>query len=729
MVNNNCEQEKSKTREQEYPRPMNTPEQIKQDADDAARAGQFETARDLYMAALSERPDWGAVHNNLVMVQRHLGNADAAEHHFRDALNFDPQQVGALSNLGALLVEQDRLVEAAPVLDQAKMLAPDHPGVLYNWALLAAANQEFAAAIPALEKSISLNPNYAQAHSNLGVALRKTGRLEDAVQTLTQALKLNPNLAEAHINLAATLSDLGEVDVALAAGLKAVALDPDSAEAHYNLGNAYNKVPDFEQALEQFDHALVINPQHAEAENNRSRALWSLGRPAESVQALRRVLTIKPTYAAAHSNIVFKLQYDPSQTPERLFAEARGWNTQHGQEYGLQYGTTAPQPSTLDPNKTLKVAYLSPHLKRHPVGFFVEPVLTHRNSGNIETVCYADMATAEALTDAITARLKATGVAWHHVHDLNHAALIERVRRDEIDILIDLDGHTGPNRLPVFAGRAAPIQVTWAGYVGTTGLDAMDYLITDTRQTVAADLPLMTEQPVYMLGNYVTVMPFADTPNIGPSPSSGTGYVTFGCFNTLDKINESVIACWAKIMTAVPDSRMRLITFDLGDASVRLRIAGLFEQHGVSPDRLDLQGKIPRLELLEAYNTLDIALDPFPYSGGLTTLEALWMGVPVITKRDGDRFASRHSMTHLTAVGVIDCIAENAEDYVTRAIALADDATRREHLRSTLREAMRTSPACDGTAFTRALEKAYRLMWQRYCAGEAPSPIPEDLLK
>ncbi len=704
---------------------MNDPDRMKQQADQAARSGQFETARDLYIAALSERTDWVAVHNNLAMVQRHLGNVDEAEHHFREALKHDPQQVGALSNLGALLVEQDRLVEAAPVLEQAKTLAPDHPGVLYNWALLAAANQAFAAAIPALEKSISLNPNYAQAHSNLGVALRKTGRLEDAVRALTQALKLNPNLAEAHINLAATLSDLGDTEGALAAGLKAVALDPNSAEAHYNLGNAYNKIPDFEQALQQFDHALKLNPQHTEAENNQSRALWSLGRPSESIQALRRVLAIKPAYAAVHSNIVFKLQYDPGQTPATLFAEVRDWNTQHG----TRYGTTVPQPTNLDPNKRLKVAYLSPHLKRHPVGFFVEPVLTHHNSGNIEAVCYADMATGEAFTDAITARLKATGVAWHHVHDLSHAALIERLRRDEIDILIDLDGHTGPNRLPVFAGRAVPVQVTWAGYVGTTGLDAMDYLITDTRQTVAADLAVMTEQPVYMPGNYVTVMPFADAPNIGPSPSSGTGYVTFGCFNTLDKINEAVIALWAKIMLAVPKSRMRLITFDLGDASVRHRIAGLFEQHGVSPDRLDLQGKIPRRELLEAYNTLDIALDPFPYSGGLTTLEALWMGVPVITKRDGDRFAARHSVTHLTAVGLIECIAENAEDYIARAVALAEDAVRREALRSTLRETMRTSPACAGAAFTRALEKAYRLMWQRHCAGEAPTPITEEALK
>ncbi len=701
---------------------MSNPEQIKQQADDAARTGQFEVARDLYIAALSDRPDWVAVHNNLAMMQRQLGDVAIAEHHFRKALEGDPQQVGALSNLGALLVEQDRLAEAKPVLDQAKTLAPDHPGVLYNWALMSAATEDFAAAIPALEKSISLNPNYAQAHSNLGVALRKTGRMEDALQALRQALKLNPNLAEAYINMAATCSDLGDVEGALTAGLKAVDLDPNSSEAHYNLGNAYNKIPDFEQALQQFDQAIALNPDHVEAENNRSSALWSLGRPSESVQGLWRVLALDPDYAAVHSNIVFKLQYDPDQTPTTLFAAARDWNTQHG----ARYDTTAPRYTNLDPNKRLKVAYLSPHLNRHPVGFFVESVLTHHNSAEIETVCYADTRSGDALTE----RLKATGVAWHSVEDHTHEALIERLRRDDVDILIDLDGHTGRNRLPVFAGRAAPLQVTWAGYVGTTGLDAIDYLITDTRQTVAADLALMTEQPVYMPGNYVTVKPFADTPDVGPSPSHDNGYVTFGCFNTLDKVNEHVIACWAQIMLAVPYSRMRMTTFDLGDATVRQRIADLFEQHSVSPKhRLDLQGKLSRTELLAAYNTIDIALDPFPYSGGLTTLEALWMGVPVITKRDGDRFAARHSVTHLTAVGLTECIADNTEDYITRAVALAENAARRKIFRSTLRDNMRTSPACDGAAFTHALEKAYRIMWQRYCAGEAPTPIAEEALK
>jgi protein O-GlcNAc transferase len=699
---------------------MRDPDEIKAEADAAARSGQFDNARDLYLAALAQRPDWVAAHNNLAMVMRQLGDMDAAEKHFRTALDHDPGQVGAMSNLGALLVEQARLDEATPVLTRARELAPDHPGVLYNWALLAGARGDDSATVTALEGSIAHNPNFAPAHSNLGIAYRNLGRMEAAKTALERAIVLDPNLLEAHINLAATLAAIADTDGALAAGLRAIELDPTSAEAHYNVGNAYNRIPDFEVALRHFDEALKLNPMHSEAANNRAKSLGSLGRRAEAVQALRLAQEIESDYPAANSNIVLFQQYDSAETPETLFAAARGWNAR----YGLHPAPPRLVPADVTPDRPLRVAYLSPHLTAHPVGFFLEPVLAHHSRSQVEAVCYADA----AKEDAQSAKLRATGVTWIDVRLESDAALINRLRADHIDILVDLDGHTGPNRLPVFAGRAAPLQVTWAGYVGTTGLDEMDYLITDHRQTTDADLTFMTEQPVYMPGNYVTLAPIAPAPEVGPCPSDTNGYVTFGCFNNLDKLNPQVIALWARVMTAVPASRLRMITFDLGDPAVAARIAAQFADHGIPSDRLTLEGKRPRPDLFAAYNTIDVALDPFPYSGGLTTLEALWMGVPVITKRDGDRFAARHSVTHLTAIGMTDCIADDAEDYLVRAAALAADAALRQQLRATLRETMRASPACNGAAFTRALEKAYRIMWQRFCAAETPSPITAQKL-
>lgn len=594
---------------------MSDPDQLKAEADAAFRAGRLEPAVYLYRTALDGRPGWAAAHNNLAMVLRQLGDMVAAEFHFRAVLDIDPANVSTLSNLGALLVEVEKLDEAQTFLSQAIEQAPDNPGVLYNTALLSIALEDFAAAAAALEKSIEQNPSYPQAHCNLGVSYRKLGRLDDSKKALDQALAINPSLVEAYINLAATLSDAGDVDGAVTSGRRAVELDPKSAEARYNLGNALNRLPDYQQALIQFDHAVDLNPLHSDALVNKAKACWGLGRRSEAYDALRAALIITPDYPAAQSNLAFKVQYDPEMSPDSLYAEARRWNTAQS----LRPMPERPTPIDLNPDRPLRVGYLSPHLTIHPVWFFLEPVVAHHNPAHVDSVCYADT----VKNDTQTGKLRANSATWHQVDQMNDDDLAARIRSDNIDILIDLDGHTGPNRLPVFARRAAPLQVTWAGYVGTTGLDAMDYLLTDHRQTVPQDLKLMTEQPVYMPGNYVAVAPFDGTPDVGPRPSQGNGFVTFGCFNNLDKINEPVVALWAKVLHAVPDSRLSLITFDLGDPTVRARIESAFGVHGVAVDRLDFHGRRPREELLMAYNSIDIALDPFPYSGGLTTLEAL----------------------------------------------------------------------------------------------------------
>lgn len=700
---------------------MSDADQIKAEADNAFRAGDLAKAQDLYLAALDAKPGWAAVHNNLAMVLRQSGDRVGAEGQFRAALVVDPGLVGALSNLGALLTEAGNITEAKPILEHARALAPDNPGVLYNGASVFMALQEYEAAAEALEKSIAANPSFGQAHVNLGLCYRSLGNLNAAKDSYQRAIAIEAPLVEAHINLAAVLADLGDVEGAIFAGQGAIRLNPDAPEAHYNLGNAYNAVPDFERALSHYEKALSLKPDHREATNNRARSLWSLGRVDEAYGSMRRTLELDTNYPAAHSNLIFKAQYDPAQSPVMVYAEARKWSDQHATAVPFAY----PRPANDEADRPLRVGYLSPHLTSHPVGYFLEPVLTNHDPKQVEAICYSDT----SKDDPQVAKLKASGVSWVNVLGDTDDTLAQRIRDDRIDILIDLDGHSGPNRLPVFARRVAPLQATWAGYVGTTGLDAMDYLITDHRQTVEQDLGLMTEQPVYMPGNYVTLAPIDDAPTVGPSPSDAKGHVTFGCFNNLDKVNAQVIAAWAEVMNAVPGSRLLLIAFDLGDTNVRTRIASMFASHGIVALRLDFRGKCPRAELLEAYNDIDIALDTFPYSGGLTTLEALWMGVPVITKADGDRFASRHSVTHLTAVGLSECIADDAADYVARAVALAANASRRSVLRETLRDQMRTSPVCDGAAFTRALERAYRIMWQRLCAGDPKSPIEEAALR
>lgn len=589
-----------------------------------------------------------------------------------------------------------------------------------NLAMALRQQGDASAAETHFREALESEPARVGALSNLGALLVEQGRLDEADEVLSRAITLQPDNAGVLYNLGLLAMQRGEDETALGLLQRSADLKPNFAPAFFTLGNLTLRRPDYTAALAHFDRALALNPSHKHAALNRAKALSGLGRPVDAYDSLRQALAIDPGFAAAHSNLIFKQQYDPNISAADLFAEARAWNTAHALP-----STVALAPVNPDPGRVLRVGYVSPHFNDHPVGYFVEPVFAHHDCNNVSVVCYSD-SLAEGPQSH---KLRASRVVWHDVTGENDDALAERIRADGIDILVDLDGHSGPNRLPVFARRAAPLQVTWAGYVGTTGLDAMDYLITDTRQTIDADLPLMTEQPVYMPGNYVAFAPIPHAPAVGPSPSRDSGFITFGSFNALDKINDRVVALWSEILSTVPGSRLRLITFDLGDPAVRARIKRMFAEQGVSVDHLDLSGKVPRQNLLHAYNSIDIALDPFPYSGGLTTLEALWMGVPVISKRDGDRFASRHSTTHLMAVGLTECVADDAEDYITRAVSLAANLARRETLRQILRETMRTSPVCDGPAFTRALERAYRLMWQRLCSGENATPITESELR
>ena len=700
---------------------MTDHDQLKSDADTAFRAGRLADARALYEEALRARPDWVAVHNNLAMALRALGGTDEAESHFRSAIDLDPDQTGALSNLGALLIERGNLADARAALDRAMALAPDQAGINYNCGLLAAASDEPQAAADFFEAALAANPGYAPAYANLGIAYRQLDRLDEAEAALRRAIDVDPNLFEAHLNLSTVLmsGSAASQDEAHASCQRALELKPDSPQAHYNMGNALVRAHDYQAALDHYEHALTLDPEHAGAANNRLRPLSALGRFDDMIETLRRAIRIDPETPEWHSNLVLRGQYDPNATAKSLFSAARTWNEAFKPS---EPPVLANVPA--DPDRRLRIGFVSGNFAGHPVGYFVLPVLTAHDRDQFEMMCYASQVNG----DAITHDIMSAADSWIPVRRDSDADLVQRIRDDKIDILVDLDGHSNGGRLGVFARRAAPLQVTWAGYAGTTGIDAMDYLITDRRETPDADLPYVSEQPVYMPGNYVTVAPFQDAPDVGTARGAD-GAVTFGCFNNLDKVNDGVIAVWARILNAVHNSRLCLITEHLADPAVAGRTAAAFVGHGIRGDRLDLCGKRPHVELLAAYNQIDIALDPFPYSGGLTTLEALWMGTPVITRGDGDRFAGRHSVTHLTAVGVPELIAKDADDYVARAVALANDPDRRARYHATLREQMRASPACDGEGFTRALERACRIMWRRACAGEPPAPITEGDLR
>ncbi|WP_029007274.1 tetratricopeptide repeat protein [Azospirillum halopraeferens] len=589
-----------------------------------------------------------------------------------------------------------------------------------------------------IERAIAADPGVAAWRANLGLVLEQQGDPTAAALAYAGALAIDPGLtaaregllecaaaarapsayraalalfpadAAAWANAGVLLRARAEREAAAACYRRAMALEPQSWVHPYNLGNALAEMNRLEAADGAYRAALVRAPDRAEVQGNRAaRALAQQARPDEALAAAGRALVLHPEADSLHAMRLSLLQYDARCDTAALAAAHAAWGRRHPDR---------PPPATPAPAPRLRIGLVSPDFRAHPVGSFVEPVLEALDRRSFEVICYAHTANPDATTD----RLRALAERWVWTTGLDDDALERTVRADGIHILVDLAGHTFGNRLPVFARRPAPVQATWAGYVGTTGLPAMDYLISDSRQSPEGAEAYGTEAIVRLPDAYVPWAPPADAPEPAPPPLTVRGHATFGSFNTLVKLNGAVAALWARVLAAVPDSRLVLRTPQLGDPGTAARVRALFAAGGVDPARLTLAGGLPRRDFLAAYADIDVALDPFPYAGGVTTLEALWMGVPVVTL-GGERFCARHGVTHLTSAGLTELTTDGPDPYVSVAAALAADPVRLGALRTGLRERVRRSPACDGVRFTRALEAAWRTMWQRHAAGLRPA--------
>jgi len=401
------------------------------------------------------------------------------------------------------------------------------------------------------------------------------------------------------------------------------------------------------------------------------------------------------------------MQYQSGVTLASLARAHAEWDERHAAPHRASWKSW---DLDRDPDRPLRLGFLSPDLRRHPVGFFLARVFDNLDPHSCAVVCYHSRAVRDAMSD----RLAAKASRWHDVVGLSDDALAAQIRADRIDILFDLAGHTADHRLLVFARRPAPIQITWMGYVGTTGLKAMDYLLADRFHVPPAAEAHYCEKVLRMPAGYVCYDPPPSAPAVGPLPALERGFVTFGSFNNAAKLTPEVLALWAEIVGRVPGSRLLLASPALGGAIARDRIGSAFGAAGGDRDRLELRGSLPWPDLLAAYNTVDVALDPFPYSGGVTTCEALWMGVPVVTC-PGETFASRHSLSHLSTVGLTETVAGDSREYADLAVRLAGDLSHLASLRAGLRDQMAGSPLCDGVRFARDLLSLLRDVWRQWC--------------
>jgi protein O-GlcNAc transferase len=634
---------------------------------------QFGDAINASRRAVAIKPDLAEAHRNLANALKDSGQNDEAIITAREAIRLKPEMATALAILGDAL-------NRAGLHDEA---------------------------IAAYHKCLGLQPTLAIAHANLGIALADKGQFDDAIAQYQRAISLQPGMPEAHNNLGNAWKEKGKLDDAIAAYGEAIRIKPDFADAYSNLGIVLKDKWQLDEALPYLQRAAQLRPGYAEAHSNLGGGQNDLGRLQEAIASYRRALQLRPDFAEAHSNLLFTLTSLPDMDTQAIFAEHRAWADRHAVQWSRE---AVAHGNDRSPDRRLRIGYLSPDFRRHSVGYFLLWLLERHDHQNVEVIGYSNV----QRPDDFTERMKRSCDGWRNIRTMKDADVAGLIRRDGIDILVDLAGHTAGRRLLALARKPAPVQVTWLGYANTTGIPAIDYRLTDAMADPPGPADALNVEKLWRLPTCAWCYhPPDEAPDVQARPS---GPITFGCFNAFAKINEKTISLWADLLNRVPASRLLFKSAGAGQESSRTRLTGRFTDLGVSADRIEMLGRTSDArDHLKLYGRVDIALDTYPYHGTTTTCEALWMGVPVVTLA-GQTHVSRVGVSLLTSAGLPELIAQSPGDFVRIAASLADDLPRLTELRHTLRAKLRASPLMDGARFASDMESAYRQMWRAWCA-------------
>ena len=626
-----------------------------------------------------------ATARELIDLARRQGLQDAALVAFEQQLASSGKPQAQEIDAAADLYARGRFDDAAHAARDLAERFPQHP---FGWKLLGAVlykNRAAVAALEAMRKAVAYEPDDAESLTNLGIVLKRLSLLGEAESVLRRAIALRPNSAPAYNHLSGVVMELGRLADALANAEAAVRLDPDYLDAWHSL-------------------ALVLDRR---------------GRSAEALAAYRRLLKRDPDNADVRTNMLFCMSHMESVTPGELFEEHR----RYGQQLESRVTPARSWDNPPEPERRLRIGIVSGDFRRHAVASFVEPLFA-RLAGRPGLALHGYY--NFPVHDDATARLRGHMAQWRDVAALDDAALDTLVRADGIDILIDLSGHTSHNRLPVFACKPAPVQASWVGYPGTTGLAGMDYYISDRFLLPPGEFDAQFTEKLALLPMKMAFLPTTEAPEVAPLPMLGNGYPTFASFNRISKITREVIALWAKVLRAVPDARMLMGGMPQGGGYEHL--AAWLEEEGIGPGRVRFQALTGMRTYLELYSQIDICLDTFPYSGGTTTACGLYMGVPTLTLA-GATMPGRQTASHLAANGAPQFIAHDAEDFVSKGVAACRDPASLAALRARLRA---TSPQWSPGAVDRiadSVEYALRAMWKRWCAGlpAAAFEVPLEL--
>ena len=556
---------------------------------------------------------------------------------------------------------------------------------------------------------LSLHPNHIQTLYKIGQLARQFGQNAAAIELFTRVVTLKPDWPDAHNDLGNTLLDARRIGAAIVEYEKALALRTDFAEAWNNLGNAQRLLSRLDEAIDAYRRALAVRPDLAEAHSNLGNVLKDTGALDEALTCYRRAAELKPDPRIAGS-FLYAMHLHPDYGPRQIYQEHARWNQTYARPLAA---TIAPHDNVPDPQRRLRIGYVSPDFTANPVGRFLVPFLSNHDHARFEIFCYSDT----RRPDVTTERLRACADTWRSMVGLSDEHLAATIREDRIDILIDLTLHAADNRLPVFARKPAPIQVSYLAYCSTTGLETMDYRFSDpffdphlSENPGSGNDPIYSERTIRLPRTYWCYGPPEQAGPVGPAPAASIGHVTFGCLNNFSKVNPAVLATWARLMRAVEGSELILHS---GQGSHRRRVHEYFAGEKIDPRRVRFIARLPLAEYFDQYRQIDVGLDPFPFPGGTTTCDALWMGVPVVSLA-GATAVSRGGLSILSNVGLPQLVARTPDEYVSIAAALAGDLSRLTELRSRLRQKMQASPLMDGPGFARDVDSAFRQMWRAW---------------
>lgn len=736
------------------------------------QAGRLSEAEELYRAILELEPQHPDANHNLGVLAVQLNQAPASLHFFKTALAANPAEsrfwqsyIEALNAAGETDAAQEVLalsqkhgisqpetsLPAAPATaspppqaasrakpaqaelqaveaafhkqdwggleNLAQVLTAKYPDAIEGWKALSLAGyygSRYEQALVANRKMVDLHPEQAQTHADLGLILWRLRRLDEAEASFLHALALESGVSDTHTNLGNVYKDQGRIGEAMSCYRRAIELDPNQATPYSNLGFLLLDLQHFRDAEACLRTALKLEPGSPFVLRNLSSALAKLGQLTEAESVIRRAIAAEPENVLAYDLLLFLFNYTHIGLSQegRTLAERYGRLVASKREHRYIEWSCAPHP------QRLKVGLVSSDLHNHPVGHFVESLVAHVDRSRIELIAYVHM--SEHKCDAVTQRLQPHFSAWKSIYRLRDGEAAALIHDDGIHVLLDLSGHTSDNRLPVFAWKPAPVQASWLGYFATTGVAEMDYLIGDPWLCPPEEEDHFTEAVWRLPRTWLSFTPPQEDVPVAPLPALKRGHITFGSFNNLNKMNDAVVALWAQLLQRLPESRLLLKAPQLRDAEVREQTLARFAAHGVPADRLTLEGHSPRTEYLHAYANIDIALDPFPYPGGATSVDALWMGVPVLTQR-GNRFLAHLGESIANNAGLSDWIAADSEDFLAKAVSFAADLSALSALRAGLRTRLRGTPLLDNPGFAQGFSDALWQMWARHATDPTPA--------